>query len=277
MSYLQGGPQLDRARAPAKLHYATRDRKLAPVVDGEYSGNRHRPEPAGPYCAATYVAIEPTCPSSCRFKAAGCYVKAGFTKLANQLLEEAAVGLAPDAVIHAEAALIDRAWPRGRVPQDGGRDGRRGRDLRLHIGGDTTSVSATLALAHAARRYRARGGGAVWTYTHRWNQIPRAAWGPISVLASVETVRAANLARARGYVPALVVPQFPSRRRFRLENMVDEVLPCPAETGRRTCIECRLCLDTAGLRRRRQAIGFAVHGSEKGKVSLPVVREEAAA
>lgn len=269
--YLHSIPGSD-VRTSARLHHATRDRKLAPVRDGEYSGNRHRPEPTSPYCAATYVAIEPTCPDSCRFKAGACYVKAGFTRTANLILEEAAIGLGPDAVIRAEVELIDKAFGRHRrVPQDGGRHGRSGRDLRLHIGGDTTSISATLALATAAMRYQARGGGAVWTYTHRWREIPRFVWGPISVLASIETVRDGNMARARGYVPALTLAKFPSRRAFRAGDMVDKVIPCPAETGTRTCVECRLCLDVGALRRREQAIGFELHGGEMSKVTLPVV------
>lgn len=113
-AYQNSSPQ--RPDSPARLHYMTRDRKLAPVVQGEYAGNRHRPEPRAPYCSATYVSIEATCPSSCRFKGNGCYVTA-------RILDDAAreQRLDGDAVIEVEAQLIERAFKGqgGQVVQDG--------------------------------------------------------------------------------------------------------------------------------------------------------------
>lgn len=261
----------------ARLLYASADRKLAPVELVPHAG-RPRPVPAGPYCAATYVSIEATCSSSCRFKAGACYVTAGFTAPLARKLDAAAraSGGAGDDVLRAEADLLERAFGSGRVPQDGGRDGRRGRDLRLHVGGDASSLSGLHRLVWAVEDWQRRGGGAVWTYTHRWAEIPRAEWGPISVLASVETPRGAELARARGYVPAITLARFPGRRAFRLEGMSDETIPCPAETSKTTCVQCRLCLDADRLRSRRKAIGFALHGGGADKVRLPVVREVAA-
>lgn len=49
------------------------------------------------------------------------------------------------------------------------------------------------------------------------------------------------------------------------------------ETGKRTCVECRLCLDAPALRRGRLAIGFAIHGQQADRVHLPVVTTGAAA
>lgn len=263
-----------------RLHYATRDRKLAPVVQGAYSGNRHRPMPQRPYCSATYVSIEATCPDSCRFKAAGCYVRAGFTGRAARQLDDAAAaeGLRGDEVIEREAQVIEasfcgaRGRAGGRVAQDGGRHGRAGRDLRLHVGGDVSSTWGAMRLAVAAKSWQRRGGGAVWTYTHRWRRVARDAFGPISVLASVERVEDARAAVHRGYVPAIVLERFPSPRAFQLRGSRVTWLPCPAETKGTTCVQCRLCLDADALRRRGQGIAFAVHGNQAGKVQLPVVR-----
>lgn len=257
---------------PARLHYATADRKLSPVAMVPYDGpgkRSFRPTPVGPYCSATYASIEATCPSSCRFKQAGCYVRAGFTRRASDQLDDAARGIDAERVADVEVRLLDEAFGRGEIPQDGARGGR---DLRLHIGGDVPSTAAAQRLACAADRWRRRGGGAVWTYTHRWRHIPRAAFGKISVLASVEDVAEAKQADLRGYVPAVVVSRFPSERAFRVDGLRHRVIPCPAETRGTTCVECRLCLDDGALRRRGAAIGFALHGLQREHVRLPVLK-----
>ena len=263
---------------------AAANRKLSPVELEENTTERLRPVPTGPFCASTYVSIDSTCPDSCAFKIAGCYVRAGFTA---QLARELDVAAAPEpaGVIRAEAALIDSSfseaapgptWKRrrrrgGPVPQDGARGGR---DLRLHVGGDCPDTASARVLAGAAARWRARGGGVVWTYTHRWREIPRSAWGEISVLASCETPEQVRDARGRGYAPALVVTEFPDRRAFRLRGIVGRVVPCPAETGKRTCVECRLCFDDRALLERAAVIGFAVHGlgSSELRARLPVLQ-----
>lgn len=253
-------------RAPgARLLYASADRKLSPVEMRPHAG-RPRPVPVGPYCSATYVSIEATCPDTCRFKAGACYITAGFTALmARQLDESADSG---DATIRGEADLLDRAFGGGRVPQDGARGGR---DLRLHVGGDVADMFSIAALTWAVDDWKLRGGGAVWTYTHRWREIERVEWGTISVLASCETVADAELAVSRGYVPALVVDAFPSERAFRLSGLSLRFIPCPAETRGTTCVECRLCFDDAKLQERGMAIAFALHGLGASKVRLPVL------
>lgn len=251
----------------ARLLYATADRKLAPVKLEPHRG-RPRPVPVGPYCAATYVSIEATCPTSCRFRDGACYVTAGFTAQLARSLDAAARGSGGDAAVDAEAALIEAAFGRAQVPQDGARGGR---DLRLHVGGDASSEEAAQRLSWAVDTWRYRGGGAAWTFTHRWREIHRGAWGEISALASVESVAEANEARRRGYVPALVVDAFPSDRAFRPSGTSLRFVPCPAETRGTTCVECRLCLDDGALRRGGRAIAFAVHGLGRSKVHLPVL------
>lgn len=260
--------------SPARLHFATRDRKLAPVFQAPYSGpgrRRFRPEPIGPYCSATYASIEATCPRSCRFKGAGCYVTEGFTQKANRKLDTAARGLTDLEVIEIEARLIENAFPRNgyRVPQDGARGGR---DLRLHIGGDARTTAAAFRLALAALSWGRRGGGAVWTFTHAWRRVYRRAWGPISALASVESTADANRARLLGYAPAIVVPEFRSTKTFTLPGSDIRWIPCPAETRAKTCVECRLCLDAPALHDRGMGIAFAIHGLGAKKVKLPVMK-----
>jgi hypothetical protein len=250
----------------ALLLYTSSNKKLSPIVKVPYNGPAkkafpYRPTPVAPYCCSTYVSIAATCPDSCRFKRSedgtpgGCYVDAGKTVFTIRRLDQESEQLSGDDVVVAEADLIDRAFRNG-VPRDGARGGR---DLRLHVGGDTSSEGATEFLAGAAARWRLRGGGSVWTFTHRWREIAKRAWGAISVLASVEKPQEMHEARARGYAPALVVTSHVSHKAHEVEGL--KVIPCPAETRETTCVECRLCLDADALHRRGAVISFALHGA----------------
>jgi hypothetical protein len=79
------------------------------------------------------------------------------------------------------------------------------------------------------------------------------------VIASVERPEDIQAARAAGYAAALVVDVFPSDKAFFLPGSSTKVVPCPAETRGKTCVECRLCLDVDlfGL---DVAIAFQAHG-----------------
>jgi hypothetical protein len=205
----------------------------------------------------------------------GCFVTAnGFmTRLTNRL--DASASRVESAQLRgllvglAEAFVIDRAFVDG-VPQDGPRGG--GRALRLHVAGDAASPLVARALADAAERWRARGGGPVWSYTHRWRAIPVDAWGPISIFASVETGTELAEANRRGYAAALTIDQFPKPRSFTIPDAPGvRVRACPVEVGRThadgtaiTCVSCGWCFNDAGLRRVGVAIGFAIHGHEGG-------------
>jgi len=121
-------------------------------------------------------------------------------------------------------------------------------------------------------RWRARGGGSPWSYTHTWRTIDRAAWGPaISVLASVERPEDIEVARAAGYAAAITVEEFPSEKAFSLPGTTALVIPCPAQTRGRTCAKCRLCLDRDLLGMNR-AIGFELHGRDKKKAAEALVQ-----
>lgn len=238
------------------------NRKLAPctevhVVDSR--GNpRIRPTPVGPYCASTYVSIAATCPASCPFRDNGCYAQSGASHLTMGALDRAGRRARALEVTLAEAVALNDLWPRG-VPQDGHRGGR---DLRLHVGGDVSCTAGARALGEAVARLQARGLGECWTYTHRWREIPREAWGPISVLASCETPAEVRQAIEAGYAAALTVERFPGRRAFPIGPGL-KAIPCPFEGGgSTTCVKCRLCFDDARLRQAGRAIAFAVHGKD---------------
>lgn len=246
----------------ASFQAKSSNRKLSPVERIPYAHKdfTFRPTPVGPFCSSTFASIAHTCSDSCVFKRGpngelgGCYVDSdSFMRRAMMALDAAArAGRDP---ISDEVELLDAIYLRG-VPQDGARGGR---DLRLHVGGDVPDVLGALQLAGAAGRWRLRGGGLVWTFTHSWPTILRRDFGVISVLASVENVIDIRAVRSRGYAPALVVDKFPAGKRVFRHGGID-FIPCPAETLKKTCVECRLCLNADGLYQRRQGIAFEVHG-----------------
>jgi len=242
--------------------------KLSPIRVELARSGRPRNVPIGPFVASTYVSIKATCPDSCVFKKNGCFAAASAGHLTMAKLDRDARHLTGDKVTRLEAEAIDRLFPRG-VPQDGRRGGR---DLRLHVGGEAASSKGARLLGQAAARYIDRGGGRVWTYTARWQEFRRPAWGPISVLASVQHPHEIAEACGLGYASAIVIRRFPpGGRAFRVGAWT--VVPCPAETRGRTCVECRLCFDDAALLRRRQVIAFEPHGrdAEQARVRLPVI------
>lgn len=207
--------------------------------------------------SATYASINATCPDTCVFRGRGCFAQNGFIKRITGPLDEEARAhhLWGIDVARNEAKLIDRAFGGGPVPQDGARGGR---DLRLHVGGDAADERCAALLGAAALRWLERGGGAVWTYTHRWREIPRSSWtDAINVFASCETAADIGLARRRGYRPSMTLRPGALRGDQRQDVDGERVIPCPWETHRVTCNRCRLCLDSqpAGT------IGFEVHGA----------------
>jgi hypothetical protein len=218
--------------------------------------------------AATYAAQQ-SCPSSCVFKdGGGCYAEngqvfSGTTKYLNEAA--AATGATALDVALEEAAAIDALEPDGRP-------------MRLHTVGDCSTDETARIVSAASARYVRRGGGPVWTYTHAWRTVNRESWGKVSVLASCETTEDVFDARQRGYATALVVDEFPTRKRYdagaytregqlvrafeqKGEPLGQDVLPCPAQTSGATCTSCRLCFDDSKLRQRGYSIGFAVHGT----------------
>ena len=257
------------ARGSATFTAKSCSSKLAPVKLVP-TKTRPRPVAVGPFVAITSTSIAATCSSACPFKDAGCYVQTGFTKFPAKRRDLAASGHTAEEVIAEEVCLLDRAFRGGGIPQDGKRGGR---DLRLHVAGDVGSSVGARVLGGAALRWRERGGGSVWTFTHQWREIDRTAWGSaIAVLASVESPEAIEDARQAGYAAAIVVEKFPSNKAFTLPGSSARIIPCPAEvTKKTTCVECRLCLDR-DLLAMNAAIAFEAHGPGKKKVEQALVQ-----
>lgn len=201
--------------------------------------------------AATYAA-QTTCPADCAFRGAGCYAEAGrpaiHTARLNRCDDSAQV------LAEREAAGIDA------LPGDV--------DLRIHMVGDCATADAARTVSGAAERYQSRGGRVSWTYTHAWRDVPRAAWGAVSVLASCETLTDAACAMGCGWAAAVVVESHPDDGKA-WDAGPFRVVPCPNQTRGVTCVDCRLCLDADGLRRCRQVIAFAAHGA---RVATETVR-----
>lgn len=268
-----GVDELATAEQPALVIPVAANRKLSPVDLVDVGMARRRPVPRRPFCSATYVPVQQTCPRTCPFRGNGCMAQSGYTGRAVRRIEALAEGMSSYEIGRQEALALDRLCRRG-VPRDGGRDGESPRDLRLHISGDVTEDSSLRVLAAAVSRWKARGGGSAWTFTHAWERLERERWRPISVLASIERPEQSELAQARSYVPAITVRTFPSTKPFRVAGSRTMWIPCPAETKKRTCVECRLCLDHEDqLYERGHGIAFAVHGgqSKKAKRQLPTL------
>lgn len=260
---------------PVSVVRRSSNRKLAPQkVIYRGAGEIQRIVPEGPYIVSTYVSIQATCPDSCAFKEKGCYAQAGLTAITVGLLDKRARGMTGLQVMKLEAAAIDKLWARG-VPQDGGRNGNKGRDIRLHVAGEVSCRRGARVLGLASRRYKERGGGRIWTYTHRWRQIEETAWDPIHALASCDSEQDIRDAWAKGYVPSFVVERFPNGAHT-FVRAGTRFVPCPAQVSGMTCVTCRLCMDTQMLKKRRLGIAFALHGrdQEEAKTRLRVLRDE---
>jgi len=254
----------------AVARYYSQNRKLSPVEhvpDARLRFKKFKIVRRRPYVASTAVSIEASCPDRCRFKAGGCYAKAGFAGRSDKLLTQRwDRRRGPDGPMLDEAEAIDRIYVRG-VAAHGGKDGSGPTDIRVHDSGDVTSEWGARIIARAIERYQARGGGAAWTYTHRWDEVSRDAWGPIHVLASVETRAEFRAAVQRGYVPAIVLPKLEGDKPFAAGVGNWRVLPCPYETRGVTCVKCRMCLGEVDLRKAELAIGFGVHGKGAAKAA----------
>lgn len=231
--------------APERLRPATKQ-KHEGIIAMEKSSNAKIGD-----ASATYVA-QTSCPKSCPFYNAGCYAELGFVGIQTRRInrESDSLGLSPLELAVEEAQSIDELTGQ--------------RPLRLHVVGDSTTDRGTRLIAAAARRYIAQFGQAVWSYTHAWRKVSRAAWGAVSILASCESIPDIRRARMRGYATAIVVPEHPSDRLYELEG--EKLLPCPEQTRGVTCVECRLCMRDDYLRESNITIAFAAHGSKRRMV-----------
>ncbi len=201
-------------------------------------------------CSATHVS-QASCPTDCAFRNAGCYAEGGFVGMATARLNRS-TEKDTTRIARMEATAID------------GLTGQR--PLRLHVVGDSRTNRAARIVSAAARRYRAKHGKPVWTYTHAWKRVRRDSWGNVSVLASCETTADAQEAMRQGYAAALVVDQFRQESAYLVDGL--KILPCPAQTRAVTCARCRLCWNAERLLGAELVIAFAAHGGGNTKGAL---------
>ena len=155
-------------------------------------------------------------------------------------------------------SVIDNCYGGGQVPT--------GRALRLHVAGDSRTVAGSRAINKAVGRWKARGGGDCWSYTHAWAYVPKSVWSNVSVLASVESTSEVSAARAQGYAPAIVVDHHTTDKAIQLPGSETKFIPCPAQTREVGCSDCKLCFNTDRLFEGNLGIAFAVHGTQTNKL-----------
>jgi len=283
---------LGEANLPVIFQADSRDPKITECVLVENPNGKDRSIPMGFGVSTTYASIKATCDSDACPIYGECYPVSSPLKALMRKLDAAAAGMSPDEVAALEAFIIDQQWP-DEIPQDGARGGR---DLRLHVSGDVLTENGARLLGAAATRWRKRGGGRVWLYTHSWRRFPASAFGPdITALASVETEQEVKEAVERGYIAFLLMPRTDDEgfehgdSPFLLPEIGHMAIPCKAQTKGSNCAKCRLCLGDANLSMVKGKPGMVIavlaHGRDKqmvkdrvsakqqveGKVHLPVL------
>ena len=207
----------------------------------------------------TYVAIESTCPKSCAFKNNGCYALNSYVGIVVSRLEKESIGFTPLQSARAEALAIDNSHNGGDIPS--------GRNLRLHVSGDSRTLAGTRLINNAIGRWKKRGGGNCWSYTHAFEKVHRKNWSNVSILASIDSIEQAEKARNNGYAPAIVVSSFDNDKVFKLPGSDIKWIPCPSQTHKEvSCDDCKLCMKSDWLYETNRGIAFAAHGVARNKI-----------
>lgn len=207
---------------------------------------------------ATYASIKATCPDSCSLKDEGCYAQTSFVGMINARMNRRARQDSPLKVACSEAQTIDNSYGGGQVPT--------GRAMRLHVAGDSRTITGTRVLNAAVGRWKKRGGGDCWSYTHAWKHVSRNEWTNVSILASVATTAEVPEAREQGYAPAIVVGEHPSDKAYSLPGSDVKWIPCPNQTRGVGCTDCNLCMKADWLYQTNRGIAFSVHGVYKNRL-----------
>ena len=197
----------------------------------------------------TYTAIVNTCSSTCPIKNQ-CYAKLSFVGIINRRNEKQANGRSALEMAREEAKAIDNSYDGKQVPN--------GRMLRIHTSGDSRTIKGTKLISSAVKRWKKRGGGLCFSYTHSWHNVHRKHWKDVSVLASIESPSQIVQAREMGYPPALVVSEHQSDKAYQIGDTT--FIPCPQQTRQVHCSECQLCMKGDWLYATHRGIAFAAHG-----------------
>lgn len=204
---------------------------------------------------ATYVSIKASCPKDCPLMGEGCYAQLSYVGMTSTRLDQEAKGFSALQTARAEAHVIDSSYKGGAVPV--------GRDLRLHVSGDSRTLAGTRVINKAVGRWKKRGGGDCWSYTHAWKNVPREEWSNVSILASVTNTQEVALAKEQGYAPTIVVNEHLNDKAYKLDGADTKWIPCPAQTRGVGCSDCRLCFNADRLYQDGFGIAFAAHGVKK--------------
>lgn len=216
--------------------------------------------------SATYTGYQ-TCPDSCALKPTieqdgsferdKCYASCDLVGMHMHRLTYASVAADLVQIQEQECAGIDKLSGEN--------------ILRLKVGGDTPDARYANGLAIACKGFTAKHNQPAYGYTHNWENIPRDAFGDISILASCDELSDIATAKSMGYATATIVSEFPRGAKvFQLAG--ENILPCPEqvasaqiEAGMRTkeqkiqCTDCLLCTKDKLLRERNLTIGFIAH------------------
>lgn len=205
---------------------------------------------------ATYVSIKSSCPKSCNLKDAGCYAQLSYVGIIASMLDQADNKSLQAA--KAEARAIDLSYGGREVPSD--------RMLRLHVSGDSRTITGTRIINSAISRWKERGGGSVWSYTHAWRDVPRREWSNVSILASINNIGEAIAARENGYASAIIVGEHKSNKAYKIKGSNINWIPCPSQTLEVPCSDCKLCFNADRLLQGNFGIAFEAHGNKKGNI-----------
>jgi len=207
---------------------------------------------------AVYVSIEGSCPKTCKLRGKGCYAQNGPMSIYVKRLDSEVGNLTALQIARAEAKEIDNSYNGGSVP--------KGRGLRLHVSGDCRTFSGARIINAAIGRWKGRGGGTCFSYTHCWDHVMRETWNNVSMLASVDSIDQIVYVRENGYAPSIVVSEHLSDRVYHLPGSDIKWIPCPSQTKNVSCADCRLCMRANFLFKNNMGIAFAAHGSKKNQI-----------
>lgn len=210
-----------------------------------------------------------SCDPDCPFMGAGCYAEGGpmgyLTRRLNS--HDRDHESSPEEIAAAEAAAIRKLS--GRNP------------LRLKTVGDCRTNEAVAIVREAVDEYKSKHGSAVWSYTHAWRKVDRAAWGDTSVLASCETEDDVRKATTAGWGVAVVFNQGEMPKEYGGLR----VIPCLQQTGvAADCYSCTynkaedksapLCSKDDRLKG-KALIGLSAHGATKRVRAALAARKDA--
>lgn len=190
---------------------------------------------------ATWASITATCVDCAWGKAGTCYALGGNAKYVVSALDAEAKRARRGSVDTSfdEAAVIDASYHTGEPCETGV---PAGRVLRVHASGDTSTIEGARAIAAAISRWKKRGGATAYSYTHAWRRVPRAAFGELSVLASIDNLADVPAALAQGYGSVTVlVTEDTWAQNFTIRpdgDLVFKKFPVPRTTTNLSFVPC---------------------------------------